>query len=55
MASAGKSQLLITFVATPDKVGEMDRLVSSHAGWMAATHHREGEQGAAQLQLFEGA
>jgi len=55
MATQGKSQLLMTFVATPDKVAEIDRLVASHAGWMAETHHRGGEQGAAQLQLFEGA
>jgi hypothetical protein len=29
MAKKGKTQLLITWVATPDKVAEMDRLVES--------------------------
>ena len=44
MAHKGKIQLLITFVATPDKVAEVDRLVASHARWMAETHHREGSK-----------
>ena len=44
MAHKGNIQLLITFVATPDKVAEVDRLVASHARWMAETHHREGSK-----------
>ena len=54
MASEGKSQLLITFVATPDKVGEMDRLVSSHAKWMAETHHREGSKALLSYNFSKG-
>jgi hypothetical protein len=54
VASEGKSQLLITFVATPDKVGEMDRLVSSHAGWMAETHHREGSKALLSYNFSKG-
>src|SRR5580700_369192 len=42
MATKGKTQLLITWVASPDKVAEMDRLVESHGPWMAKTHQREG-------------
>jgi hypothetical protein len=42
MANKGKIQLLITFVATPDKVAEVDRLVASHGSWMAEGHHRPG-------------
>lgn len=42
MAHKGKTQLLITFVASPDKVSEIDRLIDSHASWMAKTHYRDG-------------
>jgi hypothetical protein len=42
VADKGKTQLLITFVATGDKVDEIDRLVASHGSWMAKGHHREG-------------
>ena len=54
MASEGKSHLLITFVATPDKVGEMDRLVSSHAKWMAETHHRDGSKALLNYNFSKG-
>ena len=37
MANKGKTQLLITWVASPDKVSEMDRLVESHGSFMAKT------------------
>jgi len=42
MATKGKTQLLITFVATPDKVSEVERLIDSHVAWMEKTHHRDG-------------
>ena len=42
MAYRGKTQLLITFVASPDKVAKIDDLVESHAAWMAQAHQREG-------------
>ena len=54
MASEGKSHLLITFAATPEKVAEMDRLVSSHAKWMAETHHREGSKALLSYSFSKG-
>jgi len=54
MANDGKSQLLITFVATPEMVGAIDRLVASHAAWMAATHHREGSQALLSYNFSKG-
>ena len=44
MANKGKVQILITFVATPEKVAEADRLVASHGAWMAETHYRDGNK-----------
>jgi hypothetical protein len=54
MAYEGKSQLLITFVAPSDKVGEIDRLVASHAIWMADTHHREGSKALLSYSFSKG-
>lgn len=54
MANRGKIQLLITFVASPDKVAEVDRLVESHADWMAKTHHREGSKALLSYDLAKG-
>ena len=54
MASDGKSQLLITFVATPEKAAEIDRLVTSHAEWMAQTHHREGSKALLSYSFSKG-
>ena len=54
MASAGKSQLLITFVATPEKAAEIDRLVASHAAWMEKTHHREGSKALLSYSFSKG-
>jgi len=54
MANDGKSQLLITFVASPDKVAEIDRLVASHAEWMAETHHREGSKALLSYNFSKG-
>lgn len=54
MAYEGKSQLLITFVAPPDKVDELDRLVASHAAWMADTHHREGSKALLSYSFSKG-
>jgi len=39
-----KLHLTITFKATtPERVAEGDRIFESHAAWMAASHHRDGE------------
>jgi len=54
MANEGKSQLLITFVAAPEKVDEIDRLVASHAAWMAETHHREGSKALLSYNFSKG-
>ena len=54
MATDGKSQLLITFVATPEQVGDIDRLAVSHAAWMAATHHREGSKALLSYSFSKG-
>jgi hypothetical protein len=54
MAYEGKSQLLITFVAPADKVGEIDRLVASHAAWMADTHHRDGSKALLSYSFSKG-
>lgn len=54
MANEGKSQLLITFVASPEKVGEVDRIVASHAAWMAETHHREGSKALLSYNFSKG-
>lgn len=54
MAHTGNTQLLITFVATPEKVGEIDRLVSSHAAWMAETHRREGSKALLSYDFSKG-
>jgi hypothetical protein len=54
MAHQGKTQLLITFVASPDKVPEIDRLVVSHSSWMAETHDREGPKALLSYDLSKG-
>lgn len=54
MAHKGKTQLLITFVATPDQVPEVDRLVASHAAWMERTHHREGPKALLSYNFAKG-
>jgi len=54
MAYKGKTQLLITFVATPDKVDKVDVLVASHGEWMAETHHRDGVTALLSYDLSKG-
>jgi hypothetical protein len=54
MANKGKTQLLITFVASPDKVSEIDRLVESHGSWMAKTHHRDGSKALLSYNFAKG-
>jgi hypothetical protein len=54
MANRGKTQLLITFVASPDKVAEVDRLAESHGDWMAKTHHREGSKALVSYNFAKG-
>ena len=54
MAHSGKTQLLITWVASPDKVTELDRLVESHGSWMAKAHGREGSNALLSYNLSKG-
>jgi len=54
MAHKGKIQLLITFVATPDQLAEVDRLVASHGAWMAEGHHREGPKALRNYNFSKG-
>ena len=54
MAQRGNTQLLVTFVATPDKVSEIDRLVESHGSWMAKTHYQEGPKALLSYNFSKG-
>ena len=54
MAKKGKTQLLITWVASPDKVAEIDRMVESHGSWMAKTHPRDGSNALLSYDLSKG-
>jgi hypothetical protein len=54
MAQKGKTQLLITWVANPDKVSEIDRLAESHASWMAKTHYQDGSKALLTYNLSKG-
>jgi hypothetical protein len=44
MANKGEIQLTFVIVAPPDLAEEGDRLFATHAPWMEATHHREGDK-----------
>jgi hypothetical protein len=54
MAAKGKTQLLITFVATPDQVAKVDALVASHGTWIGKTHPREGATGLLSYNFSKG-
>jgi hypothetical protein len=54
MAHVGKVQLLITFVAPAADVAEIDRLVASHAAWMAKTHQRSGPKALLAYNFSKG-
>jgi len=54
MAKKGKTQLLITWLASPDKVSEVDRLVESHGSWMAKTHDRDGSNALLSYDIAKG-
>ena len=51
MAHRGKTKLTFIIVAPPDQVTEGDRLFRSHAPWMEATHHREGDKALLQYNV----
>ena len=54
MAYKGKSQITIVFTATPDLVGEGDRIFESHAKWIEETHSREGEKALLLYNIVKG-
>jgi hypothetical protein len=54
MANKGKTQLLITWVASPDKVSAMDQLAASHGSFMAKTHDRDGSNALVSYELSKG-
>ena len=54
MAHKGKTQLLLTFVASPDKVARIDDLAESHGSWMAKAHDREGPNALLSYNLSKG-
>jgi hypothetical protein len=54
MATKGKTQLLITFVASPELVDKIDLLAASHGAWMAKTHPREGSKALLSYNFSKG-
>ena len=44
MANHGKIQLVFVITAPPDQVDEGKRIFQSHAPWMEASHHRDGDK-----------
>ena len=54
MATKGKTQLLITFVASPDQVDKIDSLVASHGAYMAKTHPRDGSKALLSYNFSKG-
>jgi hypothetical protein len=54
MANKGKTQLLMTWVASPDQVSEVDRLVESHGSFMAKTHDRDRSNALVSYDLSKG-
>jgi hypothetical protein len=54
MANKGNTQLLMTWVASPDQVSEVDRLAESHASFMAKTHDRDGSNALVSYDLSKG-
>ena len=54
MSHEGKTQVTFIFTASPDQVGEGDRIFASHAAWMAKTHHREGNLALLRYNVVKG-
>jgi hypothetical protein len=54
MAHHGKIQLTFVIVAPPHLVDEGDRLFRSHAPWIEATHHREGDKALLSYSVSRG-
>ena len=54
MSHEGKTQITFIFTASPDLVGEGDRIFASHAAWMAKTHHHEGNLALLRYNVAKG-
>jgi hypothetical protein len=54
MANKDKTQLIITWVVSPDQVSEMDRLAESHGSFMSKSHDREGSNALLSYDLAKG-
>jgi hypothetical protein len=54
MSHKGKTQITFIFTATPDLVAAGDRILASHAAWMAKTHYREGELALLLYNIVKG-
>ncbi|WP_108650706.1 hypothetical protein [Dongshaea marina] len=54
MANQGKTQVLLTFVASPDKVDRLNTLLKLHGEWIKKTHHREGPKALLSYELSSG-
>ena len=54
MAKKDKTQLIITWVVSPDQVSEMDRLAESHGSFMSKSHDREGSNALLSYDLSKG-
>ena len=55
MSHLGKVHVTIVFKAsTPELVAEGDRIFASHAAFMEATHHREGDLALLSYDISKG-
>ena len=54
MPNTDKTQLIITWVVSPDQVSEMDRLAESHGSFMSKSHDREGSNALLSYDLSKG-
>ncbi len=54
MSHEGKTQITFIFTASPDLVGEGDRIFASHASWIAKTHYREGNLALLHYNVVKG-
>jgi quinol monooxygenase YgiN len=53
MGHHGKVQLTFVIVAPPDQVKEGERIFQTHAPWMKATHHRDGNKALLSYNVSE--
>ncbi len=54
MSHRGNTQVTFILTATPDLVGEGDRIFASHASWMEKTHHRDGDLALLSYNVVKG-